>query len=576
MKRSIFALCLVTATLFAQTAQESVQALTSQARSLRRSGYRTEQFSQAMTDRAAALQSLIRSNPRKALELALAPDEAARLREWTEDVESTDTWSGPLETRMEDDPVTGSRRRYYLISGTEELEVFPADAPADLRCQPEVTVEGVRLRSEVATNSIQFAAAAAATCSTVGVQNIAVILVNFSNGTLPANLTPAFVTNAFFGVNSLDTFWKEASYNQTSAAGQVFGPFTLPSTVTACSSTTAMRTAAIAAADSQVDFRNYTRIVIIHPNVGSCSIGVGTIGCSGLTSADGSFQASTAWLRGDYLTTSSAIVSVASHEAGHNLGMQHASTYDYGATALGPPGTAGTYNEYWDVFSAMGLSFNNGGTILIGHYAAPQKAALGWLPSGSGYQTVTSTGSFTVLPTEVATAGTKALRVQRPGTNKYLWLEYRQNIGPFDSTLNGYSSNIYRGALIHYDDPNEANYPGTLLLDFTPTGTPNDFSNPVLAAGSSWTDPSTALTLNIQSATMSGMTVAVTIGGSFSPCDVNQDGATNVVDVQGSVNRALGLIPCTTGDIDGNGSCNVVDLQRVVTAVLGGACTVGS
>jgi M6 family metalloprotease-like protein len=566
MKRSIFALCLATGSLLAQSAQESVQTLTNQARTLRRDGYRTEQFSQAMSTRAAAFQNLIRSNPRKAVELALPKEEAARLREWTEDVESTGTWTGAMETRVEDDPSTGSRRRFYL---------FPADPPPDLRCQPDVTVEGVRLRSEVATNAIQVAAAALS-CSTVGVQNIAVILVNFTNASLPTNLTPAFATNAFFGVNSLDTFWREASFNQTSAAGQVFGPFTLPSSVTSCSSTTAMRTAAIAAADAQVDFRNYTRVMIIHPNTGGCSVGVGTIGCSTLNSSDGSFQASTAWLRGDYFTTTSAVVSIASHEGGHNMGLQHSDTYDYGSIALGAPGTAGTYNEYWDVYSAMGLSFNQSGTILIGHYAAQQKAALGWLPNGTGYQTVTSSGTFTVLPTEVANAGIKALRVQRPGTNKYLWLEYRQNIGPFDSTLNTYSSNIFRGALIHYDDPNESHYPETLLLDFTPTATPNNFTNPVLAAGSSWTDPSSALTLNVQSATTSGMTVTVSIGGVFSPCDLNQDGSTNVVDVQQSVNRALGITPCTTGDLDGNGSCNVVDLQRVVTAVLGGACTVGS
>jgi M6 family metalloprotease-like protein len=581
MKQSILTLCalcgLTTASLFAQSAQESVQTLTNQARTLRRGGYRTEQFSQTISARAEAFRRLIRTDPRKAVELALPVEEAARLREWSSDVESTGTWSGPLETRMEDDPITGSRRRYYLTSGSEELEVFPAQPPADLSCQQDVTVQGVRLQAEVATNKIQLAAAAvSATCSTTGVQSIAVILVNFTNGTLPANLTQSSVSSAFFGVNSLDTFWKEVSYNQTSATGQVFGPFTLPSSVTSCSSTTAIRTAAIAAADSQADFRTFTRLFIIHPNVGSCSVGTGTIGCSALSSADGSFQASTAWMRADYLTTSSAIVSIASHEGGHNLGLQHSDTYDYGPTALGSPGTAGTYSEYWDVFSAMGLSFNNSGTILIGHYAAPQKAALGWLPSGTGYQTVTTSGTFTVLPTETATDGTKALRVQRPGTNKYLWLEYRQNAGPFDSTLNGYSSNIYKGALIHYDDPNEAHYPESLLLDMTPTATPNDFSNAVLAAGSSWTDPSTALTLNVQSATAAGMTVVVSIGGTFSACDLNQDGSTNVVDVQASVNRVLGVVACTTGDIDGNGTCNVVDLQRVVNAVLTGTCTLGS
>ncbi len=557
----------------AQSAQESVETLTNQTRALRRGGWRTEEFSQAVSARSAAFRRLIRIDPRKAVDLALSPQEAARMREWSPDVESVGEWPGSMETRIEDDPVTGSRRRYFLTTGSEELEVFPAEQPSDSQCQQEVTVKGVRLQEEVATNAIEVRAAVLS-CSTTGVQNIAVILINFSNATLPSNLTQSFVSNAFFGVNSLDTYWREASYNQASAAGQVFGPFN--TFVTSCSSSSAMRTAAIAAADSQVDFRNFTRVYIVHPNSGGCSVGVGTIGCSTLNSSDGSFTASTVWMRGDYLQTTQHVVSIAAHEGGHNMGLQHASTYDYGAVALGPPGTAGVYNEYWDVFSAMGLSFNQGGTVLIGHYAAPQKAALGWLPSGSGYQTVSASGTFTVLPAETATAGMKAIHVQRPGTNKSLWLEYRQNIGPFDSTLNGYSSNIYTGALVHYDDPDESHYPETLLLDMTPNATPNNFSNAVLSAGSTWIDPHTPLSIRVQSANTSGMTVVVTINGGASPCDINGDGAVNVVDVQSAVNRALGLLACGNGDIDRNGTCNVVDLQRIVIAVVSGTCTVGS
>jgi hypothetical protein len=80
----------------------------------------------------------------------------------------------------------------------------------------------------------------------------------------------------------------------------------------------------------------------------------------------------------------------------------------------------------------------------------------------------------------------------------------------------------------------------------------------------------------VQSATAAGLTIAVSIVGQGSPCDLNADGLVNVVDVQLSVNRALGLAACTVGDIDGNGLCNVIDVQRIVVAVLGGNCTVGS
>jgi hypothetical protein len=62
---------------------------------------------------------------------------------------------------------------------------------------------------------------------------------------------------------------------------------------------------------------------------------------------------------------------------------------------------------------------------------------------------------------------------------------------------------------------------------------------------------------------------------SFSPCDLNSDGATNVLDVQLCVNQALASIPCNSGDLNSDGLCNVVDVQRAVNAALGMECRVG-
>jgi len=64
--------------------------------------------------------------------------------------------------------------------------------------------------------------------------------------------------------------------------------------------------------------------------------------------------------------------------------------------------------------------------------------------------------------------------------------------------------------------------------------------------------------------------------GASSACDLNSDGAVNVVDVQLEINQALGVLPCTNGSLDGSGHCNVTDVQRVVNAALGGICRMGS
>ena len=58
-------------------------------------------------------------------------------------------------------------------------------------------------------------------------------------------------------------------------------------------------------------------------------------------------------------------------------------------------------------------------------------------------------------------------------------------------------------------------------------------------------------------------------------CDLNADGAVNVLDVQLAVNMYLNLIPCTA-DIDTLGVCNSNVVNTVLTAALGGTCVVTS
>jgi hypothetical protein len=47
------------------------------------------------------------------------------------------------------------------------------------------------------------------------------------------------------------------------------------------------------------------------------------------------------------------------------------------------------------------------------------------------------------------------------------------------------------------------------------------------------------------------------------------------LDLQISVNAALGLASCGSGDVDGNGRCNVIDLQRLANAARATTCRVG-
>jgi uncharacterized protein (TIGR03437 family) len=58
----------------------------------------------------------------------------------------------------------------------------------------------------------------------------------------------------------------------------------------------------------------------------------------------------------------------------------------------------------------------------------------------------------------------------------------------------------------------------------------------------------------------------------FSPCDVNQDNKTNVVDAQEMINEALGDAK-PADDLDGDGVVNVVDIQIVMNAALNLGCS---
>ena len=75
-------------------------------------------------------------------------------------------------------------------------------------------------------------------------------------------------------------------------------------------------------------------------------------------------------------------------------------------------------------------------------------------------------------------------------------------------------------------------------------------------------------------AAMGALLFATSAWGQTSPCDLNNDGSTNLVDTQLAVNMALGISPCTA-TVYGT-SCNIIVVQRVINAALGGGCVTGT
>lgn len=464
-----------------------------------------------LAERSTALSLLIELDPSRALSLKLPRIEADRLRIATppDGVESIGDWEGVVDAAVVDNFERGtSRTIVYLTIGNERVQIHFAGSRPDVKSGDVLRVHGMRLGAAVAADHAEVAQVAdSADCSSVGQQNIAVLLVNMPGATLPSSVTPAYVNQVLFGTGetSLDGFWREASYGVASATGTVFGPFALSHAYSCYMDISPGAIAeVIEAAGSTVDVTKYNRFVVINQiNDNSCPAAQASLGCWEINSSShGTLKASYSVFR--YPMAPNTWSYLIQHEMGHNLGLNHASSVQFDSVPLGAPGEPGKVVEYGDPYSAMGQN--------SAHYAAPHKCQLGWMPAGS-MRTVETGGTFLLLPFESATVGLKALRVRRSaGIDQYLWVEYRQPLG-YDAGFQ--IPQLYGGATIHLEDPTTTLWSGsqltgyTYLLDFTAATTPGNFTDPALAVVKKWSDPSSSLSLTVSGATASGLSVTI-------------------------------------------------------------------
>ena len=529
--------------------------------------------------REAALSALIEEDPAEALRTAFTPDLLETLRDNFPDsagqLERHGTWTGTLESLVADDLNGKKAKTVHRLKTAEGVLKVYSDAPfPPIPSGATVTVKGVASGGAVAAAdgvaADQTGGPVGMACGQTGAQNVATILVNLPSFTLPSAVTASYMKSVLYGNAaggpqstpdwSVDDFWQQASDGQTNApiaGGIVVGPYTLANNFNTDPTIggpgcdyMGLWQAAINAADADVNFQNYNRVVVVFPYQNTCSwSGLSSIGCwTNSSTGDGSFTSSASWLRADQLTSRTTGVQLTAHELGHGLGLHHASTREYSGPpreTLGAVNTQGTLNEYGDVFSTMG-SWN------FGFYAAPHmQEILGWY-GASNYQLVNTSGQYQIEAAETrnATSQVKALKVVRDqASNSYVWLEYRTNTGNYDSQL---GSQVWSGALIHYEDGSTSTH--SHLLDGT-AGT-TAWTDPALAVGQTWTDPYTGLSITANSIVGTKLNVTVSYGAAqclqanptvtLSPTTVSVNGGQSTIFSVSVKNNDSTICPAST------------------------------
>ena len=431
---------------------------------------------QVAQQRLLVMSNEMNSNPHNVLRTALAnslraqmPPEVQPLLEQSVEVEGT------LEVGYEEYP-QGAVLRYYLHRQSGRMELhFAANAPKHLLTGARIKVKGVQIGAAMAvasgtsTTSTQTLAMAPLS-NTFGVQNTAVILVNFQDeATQPYALS--YAQNVVFG--DVSSYYMENSFQRASLSGIVVGWFTIPVSYTACNTSSIQTYADQAATAAGVNLANYSRIVYGFPKNACTFWGYATIGGS----------PGRAWINNN---GPFELMNVA-HEMGHNYGLYHSHALNCGTSSIG---SSCTSIEYGDTIDFMGnINYVNGG-----HFNAFQKDRLGWLDS-SGQpptQTVQSSGIYSLAPYESQDSGNKALKILQSSNstgNVWYYLEYRQAIG-FDSVLSG-NSNVLGGVIVHQANDGDPNSSEMLNMNLAA----GSWTYPALDVGQSFTDSTAGITI---------------------------------------------------------------------------------
>ena len=383
------------------------------------------------------------------------------------------TWHGDTFTT----PVGVGAGVDTTVAGVVPLET--ADASVHALAGKKVRARGERRNGVFAATGGVQAASEGTAAAVTGTKSVAVLLFNFSNNTAQPWTTSAVRGVVFDNANSVDEYYRDASYGQLALSGDVFGWYTIDSSNAGCAYTTWANEARAKATTAGVPLSSYQYTVYAFPQAASC-------GWAGLAYLPGTGS----WING------AMTLRVVSHELGHNFGVHHASTLT--CSNGGVPSTFGgtcSQSEYGDPFTVMGAAQTR-------HHNNWHRAQLGWT---ADTQTVSTSGTYLLTPAEL-TGTPRMLRVAR-GDGTYLNLEFRQPWGIFDNFASGDA--VVNGVSVRIA-PSTSSLVQSKLVDANP-GTAT-FSDAALGVGASVVDPLSGVSIATVSVGPAGASVSIQFG----------------------------------------------------------------
>ena len=396
---------------------------------------------------------------------------------------------GRLQVEVEDHPDRSSRTRYFLLQDGRRTELRNPRGALGLPSGSRVRVRDGASGAQVEWVGPSAASSLAgldpgATATAQGVQNVAVLMVNFADdGSRP-------VTAAQLQATVFDTaseFLRENSGGRTWFAGSILGWYSLPMSRSSCDTVQLADLADQAAAAAGVDLSVYTRKFYVFPRNACAFDGLGVSGGA----------VTRAWFNGKF------DAQLFAHEFGHNLGLAHSHGLNCEAGTLGVNCQA---QDYGDVADTMG----NG----PGHFNAFQKERLGWI---DGLGTVSASGRYALAPYALG-AGVRALKIPR-GPDAWYYLEFRQPQG-FDAPLASVG-NLTAGVLLRKGSTGPIDsVNSSFLLDATPDSilTPADLRDAALLPGRTYVDLAAGVSVSVLSADATGAVLDISLSGATTAC----------------------------------------------------------